>query len=334
MISGVGDLRQGVRRAASSPLVYRATTIYETANRGVWFQLHGSLDSWEILDHLGIGKELDAEARANDAASACTGTARRELEQLMVEKGLSGSVIFSPAGWRQTEMGRSLARHPLINYARQDQCPPLAPPPLPAQMETSGLFTASKSSSWSALSPARPPGPRWRLWAPRSSGSTRPSPKTTRRRSPSSLMAGKTTVDLDLEDPTDRERLTSLYEQADVVIQGYRLGSLERRGFGLQAALHIANKRGKGVVFVDENCYGPDGYYAERPGWQQVADAAAGSSYVMGQAFGCPPGQGVLPSLPISDMATGILTSLTAVCGLRDRAKFGGSYHGHASLTA
>lgn len=151
---------------------------------------------------------------------------------------------------------------------------------------------------------------------------------------PSSLMAGKITIDLDLEDPADHKRLTRLFEQADVILQSYRLRSLERRGFGLQAALEIANKRGKGIIYVDENCYGPDGYYAERPGWQQVADAAAGSSYVMGQSFGCPPGQGVLPSLPISDMSAGILMALTVMCAIRDRAKFGGSYHGHASLTA
>ncbi|KAF4496735.1 hypothetical protein FAGAP_7086 [Fusarium agapanthi] len=147
-------------------------------------------------------------------------------------------------------------------------------------------------------------------------------------------MAGKTTIDLDLEDTADHKRLMQLFVQADVILQGYRLGSLARRGFGLEAALELANKRGKGVVYVDENCYGPDGYYAERPGWQQVVDAAAGSSYVMGRSFGCPKGQGFLPSLPLSDMSTGILTALTIVCGIRDRAKFGGSYHGHASLTA
>jgi crotonobetainyl-CoA:carnitine CoA-transferase CaiB-like acyl-CoA transferase len=151
---------------------------------------------------------------------------------------------------------------------------------------------------------------------------------------PLALMAGKTTIDLDLEDPADYTKLMQLFEQADVILQGYRLRSLERRGFGLKAALDLANKRGKGIIYVDENCYGPDGYYAERPGWQQVADAAAGSEWVMGQSFNCPPGQGVLPSLPISDMSTGILTALTIMCGIRDRTKFGGSYHGHASLTA
>jgi crotonobetainyl-CoA:carnitine CoA-transferase CaiB-like acyl-CoA transferase len=151
---------------------------------------------------------------------------------------------------------------------------------------------------------------------------------------PSSLMAGKTTIDLDLDDPSDHRRLMQLFEEADVIIQGYRLGSFARRGFSFEAAQKMAEKRGRGIVYVDENCYGPDGYYAERPGWQQVADAAAGSSYIMGQAFGCPNGQGVLPSLPISDMSTGILTALTIMCGLRDRARLGGSYHGHSALTA
>lgn len=76
-------------------------------------------------------------------------------------------------------------------------------------------------------------------------------------------MAGKTTVDLDLDDPADHEKLMRLFEQTDVILQGYRLRSLERRGFGLHAALEMANTRGKGVIYVDENGYGPDGYYVE-----------------------------------------------------------------------
>lgn len=54
----------------------------------------------------------------------------------------------------------------------------------------------------------------------------------------------------------------------------------------------------------------------------------------LGQTFGCPLGQGVLPSLPIPDMSTGILTVLTIMCAIRDRINFGGSYHGHSALTA
>ncbi|KAH7209960.1 CoA-transferase family III domain-containing protein [Fusarium oxysporum] len=313
-------------RASNSPLVYRATAIYETADKGVWFQLHGSLDSWKMLALIGISKDLDTEIRTNDAAYELiqerVRTYRaREIEQLMVEKGLSGSIVYSPEEWRQTEMGKSLSRHPLVNYKQQTQCAALPPVSFPVLKDKRPLAGIKVVELTRIIAGAAAGAALASLGAEviRVNSSKL---KDYTPAQPSSLMAGKTTIDLDLEDPTDHKRLMQLFEQADVILQGYRLGSLARRGFG------------KGVIYVDENCYGPDGYYAERPGWQQVADAAAGSSYVMGQSFGCPKGQGVLPSLPISDMSTGILTALTIMCGIRDRAKFGGSYHGHASLTA
>lgn len=54
----------------------------------------------------------------------------------------------------------------------------------------------------------------------------------------------------------------------------------------------------------------------------------------MGKALGYPEGQGVLPSLPISDMTTGVVGAVTVMSMLRDRARFGGSYRGNAALTA
>ena len=250
----------------------------------------------------------------------------------MLQNGLSGNIVHSPKGWLETEMGKSLARHPLVNYSRQSACLDL--PPV-------GFTTTTDKRPLAGVKVVE----LTRIIAGAAAGAALASMgaevirvnssklKDYTPAQPSSLMAGKTTIDLDLGDPADHAKLIALFEQADVILQGYRLGSFQRRGFGLDATLEMANKRGKGIVYVDENCYGPDGYYAERPGWQQVADAAAGSSYIMGQAFGCPPGQGVLPSLPISDMSTGILTAMTIMCAIRDRAKFGGSYHGHAALT-
>lgn len=320
-------------RASNSPLVYRATAIYETADKGVWYQLHGSLDSWKMLAVIGITKDLDEKIRTNEEAYALiqerVRTYRaREIEQLMVEKGLSGSIVYSPAGWRETEMGKSLSRHPLINYKQETQTAPCPFPDLADKRPLAGIKVveltriiagAAAGAALASLGAEviRVNSSKLKDYTPAQ---------------PSALMAGKTTIDLDLEDPADHKKLMQLFEEADVILQGYRLRSFERRGFGLKAALDLANKRGKGIIYVDENCYGPDGYYAERPGWQQVADAAAGSEWIMGQSFNCPPGQGVLPSLPISDMSTGILTALTIMCGIRDRTKFGGSYHGHASL--
>lgn len=94
----------------------------------------------------------------------------------------------------------------------------------------------------------------------------------------------------------------------------------------------MAGNRGKGIVYVEENCYGPDGPYHERPGWQQIGDAASGSSYVMGRSLGFNDGTSVLPPLPISDMTTGLVGALGALLALRDRARHGGSYRVASSL--
>lgn len=121
---------------------------------------------------------------------------------------------------------------------------------------------------------------------------------------------------------------------ADVIVQAFRLRSLERKGLGLQDLVELAKKRNKGLVYLDLNCYGQDGYYAERPGFQQIADAASGCSYVCGKAYGFEEGVSVLPSLPIADMLSGALGVLEVLLALRDRAQKGGSYHASSVLTA
>ena len=323
-------------RASNSPLVYRCTAMYETADKGKWFQLHGSLDPWKVLQLIGIEKKDDVET--NDEAYALIQRhvrkcRAREIEQLMLDHGLAGSIVYSPEGWLNTEMGRSLARHPVVNYSRQTHCAEVPPTSLP-NLEDKRPLAGIKVVELARIIAGTAAGALLASMGAEVIRVNSSKLKDYTPAQPSSLMAGKTTIDLDLNDAADHAKLTQLFEQADVILQGYRLRSLERRGFGLKKCLEIAKKRGKGIIYVDENCYGPDGYYAERPGWQQVADAAAGSSYIMAQSFGCPPGQGVLPSLPISDMSTGALTALTIMSAIRDRATSGGSYHGHAALAA
>jgi hypothetical protein len=148
------------------------------------------------------------------------------------------------------------------------------------------------------------------------------------------LNAGKRTIDLDIGRPEDMARLRELVADADVFIGGFRYGSLDRKGLGLHSMLELAAKRNKGIIYVDENCYGPDGPYAERPGWQQIGDAASGTSYVIGKSLGLEDGHGVLPPLPISDMTTGLIGALAAMMAIRDRAVKGGSYHAITSLVA
>lgn len=148
------------------------------------------------------------------------------------------------------------------------------------------------------------------------------------------LNAGVRTIDLDLTNDQDIARLKELVQDVDVFIQGFRPGALERKGFGIKNLLETAGKRGKGIVYVEENAYGPDGPFYERPGWQQIGDAASGASFVTGRSLGYTDGTSVLPPLPISDMTTGLVAALGALMALRDRTRNGGSYHVLSSLVA
>lgn len=148
------------------------------------------------------------------------------------------------------------------------------------------------------------------------------------------MNTGKRTIDLDLTKEEDKSRLWELLKNADVFVQGFRPNAIKRKGFGVNDILEMAGSRGKGMVYVEENCYGPDGPYHERPGWQQIGDAASGSSYVMGRSLGFNDGTSILPPLPISDMSTGLVGALGALMALRDRARHGGSYCVTSSLVA
>ncbi|GFP58757.1 acetyl-coenzyme A transferase nodX [Trichoderma asperellum] len=323
--------------AVATPIKMRSQAIYPTATPGVWFQLHGSLGPEPILRSIGV--DANATFASGDEAyehikKITQKYTASDLEQLMLNRGFPGSIVHSPAGWLDTMMGRSLARHPLINYNKVELTEAIPPVAFPTAQENPDArpLAGIKVLELARVIAAPACGT---ILAAMGADVIRVNSSRLPDFTPAqlTLMAGKRSIDLDVGKDEDRETLEALIADADVIIQGYRLGSLERRGFGKSLALKLAAARKRGVVYLDENCYGPDGYYAERPGWQQVADAAAGSSYVIGKAYGFPDGQGVLPSLPISDMSTGILSAVNVMSMLRDRARYGGSWCGCSSLT-
>ncbi|KAJ5444199.1 uncharacterized protein N7458_008071 [Penicillium daleae] len=141
---------------------------------------------------------------------------------------------------------------------------------------------------------------------------------------------GKHAADLDLKTEAGRQEFEKLVADADVIVDGYRPGALEKLGYGPQAMAALAEKRGKGIVYVNENCFGYEGEWAGRAGWQQIADCVTGVAWAQGQFMGLD--NPVVPPFPISDYGTGCMGAIAALSGLYHRAKTGGSYHGKASL--
>lgn len=142
---------------------------------------------------------------------------------------------------------------------------------------------------------------------------------------------GKHTCEIDLKTTTGRAQFEDLLQTADVILDGYRPGSLEKLGYGPQKIVElVVKKRGKGIVYVAEDCFGPEGEWAGRPGWQQIADCATGVAWAQGEFMGL--NEPVVPPFPMSDYGTGCMGAIAALVGLWRRATEGGSWVGRTSL--
>ncbi|KAK7746560.1 hypothetical protein SLS62_009357 [Diatrype stigma] len=135
---------------------------------------------------------------------------------------------------------------------------------------------------------------------------------------------GKWNCALDLKNDADKEKLRALIREADVVVDGYRPGVMERLGFGRRAILDLVKDRPYGIIVVRENCYGWHGPWTHRSGWQQISDACCGVSMAYGRSMGND--EPVTPVAPNSDYCTGLSGSTAVLDALVKRAEHGGSY--------
>jgi len=141
---------------------------------------------------------------------------------------------------------------------------------------------------------------------------------------------GKHTCDLDLKTQDGRQIFEQLLRTTDVILDGYRPGSLEKLGYGPQQIVDLVKGRGKGIVYVCEDCFGYEGEWASRPGWQQIADCVTGVAWAQGKFMGL--NEPVVPPFPMSDYGTGCMGAIAALTGLLRRATEGGSWVGKTSL--
>ncbi|KAF8242556.1 CoA-transferase family III [Wilcoxina mikolae CBS 423.85] len=138
------------------------------------------------------------------------------------------------------------------------------------------------------------------------------------------LSWGKWQSELDLRLQEHRDQLKTLILEADVVLDGYRPGVMQKWGFGKDDILKMCEKRTKGIIYARENCYGWYGPWSTRSGWQQISDACCGVSRGFGRAMGND--EPVTPVFPNSDYCTGTAGSTGILQALIERAEKGGSY--------
>ncbi|MBE0414861.1 CaiB/BaiF CoA-transferase family protein [Yoonia sp.] len=118
----------------------------------------------------------------------------------------------------------------------------------------------------------------------------------------------KESVTADLRDPNDRAALVELLTSADVMIQNFRPGVIERQGFGYDDVRAI-NPR---IIYGSISGYGEDGAWKDLPGQDLLAQARSGLLWLTGSADDAPTPMGlaVADMLAGNALAQGILAAL------------------------
>jgi crotonobetainyl-CoA:carnitine CoA-transferase CaiB-like acyl-CoA transferase len=131
-------------------------------------------------------------------------------------------------------------------------------------------------------------------------------------------------ITADLKNPDDLERVMRLVEQADVIIQNFRPGVMERIGLDYESVKAI-NPR---IVYGSASGYGDTGPWKDRPGQDLLAQSISGIPWLSGSH-----GDGPIPvGLSIADHLTSchIAQGVTALLLRRERTGLGG--HAQTSL--
>jgi CoA:oxalate CoA-transferase len=130
-----------------------------------------------------------------------------------------------------------------------------------------------------------------------------------------SLNRGKQSIALDLEAPADRAIFEALLARADVLVENFRPGALERLGFGWDAL----SPRFPRLVYAAVSGFGASGPYAQRPAYDVIAQAMGGIMSLTGQPGGPPTRVGT----SIGDIAAGLFTAIGVGAALHHRAASG-----------
>jgi crotonobetainyl-CoA:carnitine CoA-transferase CaiB-like acyl-CoA transferase len=123
---------------------------------------------------------------------------------------------------------------------------------------------------------------------------------------------GKRTIVLDLKDDDDVATMRRLCAPADVLVENFRPGTLER--LGLSPSILIAdNPR---LVITRVTGFGQDGPYADRPGFATLAEAMSGFAAINGEPDGAP----LLPPIALTDEVAAIVAAFATMVAVHSGA--------------
>jgi CoA:oxalate CoA-transferase len=130
---------------------------------------------------------------------------------------------------------------------------------------------------------------------------------------------GKQSVALDLKAPGDRAVARGLVERADVVVENYRPGVMDRLGLGWA---EVSTSR-PDLVYCSISGFGHTGPWRERPAYDAVVQGMSGIMAITGAADGPP----IKPGVPVADLAAGLYAFGAISAALVGRSASGRGTH-------
>ena len=127
----------------------------------------------------------------------------------------------------------------------------------------------------------------------------------------------KVAVTLDLSQEEGQELMLELLADADVLVENFRPGTLERWNLAPDR-LHDANP---GLVIVRTTGFGQDGPYSRRPAFGTLAEAMSGVATVLGEKDGPP----IVPPFAMADGVAALFGAFATLAAIRHREVAGGS---------
>ena len=138
------------------------------------------------------------------------------------------------------------------------------------------------------------------------------------------LNRNKRLMRLDLTTETDRATLLALLADADVLLENFKTGTMEKWGLGYD----VLSQRFPRLVHCRVSGYGADGPLGGLPGYDAALQAQNGLMSVNGEAGGAP----LRVGLPVVDMVTGLNAALGVLLALLERARSGRGQFVEAAL--
>ncbi len=266
----------------------------------------------------GILRYLDCPNEPEAIAKSVARCDAQPLEDDLSALGLCAAILRTPDEWRAHPQGRAIALAPPIELLRHGDAPPVALPPANARpLERLRVLDFTHVVAGPTIG---------KLLAEHGAD-------VIHCRNPYldhilgfdiDTSFGKKSAYIDLRADADRARTLDLVSDCDVFVQGFRWGSLANRGFSPQELWRI-NPR---LIYVEVNAYGFQGPWAERRGWEQLAQAATGLAATHSAKLA----ETALIPAYFNDYGSGCLGALGVLAALLRRAEEGDRWIVRVSL--